>query len=193
MSNFDKYMQKAIDARDKYLEKAAKYADKDPQKAANYEQKAQEAFEKYAMKAPGFKPKPEDCGCGGGGGGGGSTPDPDPSKVKVVTYSENNLTYQVSAYEFGGQFFAEIKVPEGFMDVKGLYLADDNFSGQSANLGGHANMNGTGVQWDAAFQVWMERIMFESLAEAGQSEQTVGQPGVGVFPRLGHSFANFRD
>lgn len=83
-----------------------------------------------------------------------------PEQTKIFTYVQNGLSYTVTVYEEGGQFFADIQVTEGAMDVNAIYLADDDMSGSSTSLGGSLNMNGAGsiydgekIQWDEAIKI----------------------------------------
>lgn len=80
--------------------------------------------------------------------------------TKVFTYQQSGLSYTVTVYEQDGQFFADIQVTEGAMDLNAVYLADDVMSGASASLKGPLNMNGGGstyegerVQWDEAIKI----------------------------------------
>ncbi len=83
-----------------------------------------------------------------------------PDQTKIFTYVQNGLSYTVTVYEQGGQFFADIQVTEGAMDVNAIYLGDDVMSGSSVSLGGALNMNGAGslyegekIQWDDAIKI----------------------------------------
>lgn len=83
-----------------------------------------------------------------------------PDQTKIFTYVQNGLSYTVTVYEQGGQFFADIQVTEGAMDVNAIYLGDDIMSGSSVSLGGALNMNGAGslyegekIQWDDAIKI----------------------------------------
>ena len=81
-----------------------------------------------------------------------------PDYAKIFTYEVDGLTYTVSVYEEGGQFFADITVLEGAMDVNALYFGDDDFSGTSERLSGPLGMNGASldgeaVQWDGAIKL----------------------------------------
>ncbi|MGX9349987.1 hypothetical protein ACS3QZ_02170 [Shimia sp. W99] len=74
---------------------------------------------------------------------------------KIFTYEAEGLTYSVVIYEENGEFFADITVEEGGMDVNAIYFGDDDFSGKSESLSGPLNMNGARldgekVQWDSA-------------------------------------------
>ncbi|MCC5972770.1 MAG: hypothetical protein JJT81_01830 [Rubellimicrobium sp.] len=77
---------------------------------------------------------------------------------KTFTYVEQGLTYEVTIFEdpdSPGQFFANITVLSGAMDVNAIYFGDEDFSGASASLGGPLNMNGArldgeDIQWDQA-------------------------------------------
>ena len=74
---------------------------------------------------------------------------------KVFTYEEDGLSYSVTMYEEGGEFFADITVIDGAMDVNAVYFGDDDFSGKSEMLKGPLNMKGArhgeeDVQWDNA-------------------------------------------
>lgn len=80
--------------------------------------------------------------------------------TKIFTYQQDGLSYTVTVYEQDGQFFADIQVTAGAMDVNAIYLADDAMSGASASLSGPLNMNGGGsvyegesVQWDQAIKI----------------------------------------
>ena len=80
--------------------------------------------------------------------------------TKIFEYQENGLSYTVTVYERDGQFFADIVVNEGAMDVNAIYLGDDDMSGLSVSLKGPLNMNGDGslyegetVQWDQAIKL----------------------------------------
>jgi hypothetical protein len=78
-----------------------------------------------------------------------------PDYAKVFNYEAEGLSYTVSLYEENGEFFADISVVEGAMDVNAVYFGDDDFSGDSASLDGPLNMNGTRlegdkIQWDDA-------------------------------------------
>lgn len=74
---------------------------------------------------------------------------------KIFTYEAEGLMYTVTVYEDNGNFFADITVTEGAMDVNAIYLGDDDFSGLSDMLNGPLNMNGAKLdgetaQWDDA-------------------------------------------
>jgi len=69
---------------------------------------------------------------------------------KVFTYEVNGLSYTITVYEEAGEYFADINVSEGAMDVNAIYFGDDDQSGKSASLGGPLNMNGTKTQFDDA-------------------------------------------
>lgn len=78
-----------------------------------------------------------------------------PDYSKVFNYEVDGLAYTVSLYEVDGEFFADISVIEGAMDVNAIYFGDDGNSGPSASLDGPLNMNGARldgerVQWDDA-------------------------------------------
>ena len=77
--------------------------------------------------------------------------------IKTFSYEEGGLSYTVTVYEENDEIFADIKVLSGSMDVNAVYIADDDFSGKSANLTGPLNMSGGGslldgkrIQWDHA-------------------------------------------
>ncbi len=81
-------------------------------------------------------------------------------EAKIFDYQENGLSYTVTVYEKDGQFFADVQVNEGAMDVNAVYFGDDDLSGTSASLKGPLNMNGAGsvyegeaVQWDEAIKL----------------------------------------
>lgn len=81
-----------------------------------------------------------------------------PEYSRVFTYETEGLSYTVSLYEVDGTIMADIRVLEGSMDVNALYVGDDDFSGDSASLGGPLNMNGASldgerIQWDEAFKL----------------------------------------
>ncbi len=77
---------------------------------------------------------------------------------RTFSYQEEGLAYTATIYEDPdnpGEFLADITVTEGAMDVNAIYFGDDDFSGESADLGGPLNMNGARldgeqVQWDQA-------------------------------------------
>ena len=81
--------------------------------------------------------------------------------VKTFSYSVEGLSYTVTVYEDpenAGQFLADITVNEGAMDVNAVYFGDDEFSGDSADLGKSLNMNGRTldgqeIQWDDAVKL----------------------------------------
>lgn len=82
------------------------------------------------------------------------------SAQKIFTYQQAGLSYTVTIYQKDGQFFADITVTEGAMDVNAVYFGDDTMSGPSASLKGPLNMNGGGsvydgeqVQWDGALKL----------------------------------------
>ncbi len=94
--------------------------------------------------------------------------------TKVFEYQENGLSYTVTIYEQDGQFFADVAVSEGAMDVNAVYFGDDDLSGSSASLKGPLNMNGAGseydgepVQWDAAI-----KLSDPGLGKAGTDKAT---------------------
>lgn len=98
---------------------------------------------------------------------------------KVFSYVEDGLSYTVTVYEQDGQFFADITVDEGAMDVNAIYFGDDDFSGDSAALKGPLNMNGGGsqldgetVQWDSA-----EKLSDPGLGREGADKETYLQEG----------------
>ncbi|MEP2532874.1 hypothetical protein [Shimia sp.] len=81
-----------------------------------------------------------------------------PETSKVFSYQTDGLSYTVVVYEENGEFFADISVSEGAMDVNAVYFGDDDFSGKSESLDGPLNMNGARldgdkVQWDDAAQL----------------------------------------
>lgn len=78
--------------------------------------------------------------------------------TKEFNYEVDGLSYTVVVYEEDGEFFADITVNEGAMDVNAVYFGDDDFSGSSEDLGGPLNMNGArlgdeSVQWDNATEL----------------------------------------
>lgn len=95
--------------------------------------------------------------------------------AKVFLCEENGLTYTVTVYQADdGSFKAQIEVLEGHMDVNAVYFGDDDFSGESASLGGPLNMNGGGslyqgesVQWDDAI-----RLSDPGLGPLGTDKET---------------------
>ena len=94
--------------------------------------------------------------------------------TKIFNYQENGLSYTVTVYEQDGQFFADVSVTEGAMDVNAIYFGDDDLSGQSASLKGPLNMNGAGsvyegdpVQWDEAI-----KLSDPGLGKAGTNKET---------------------
>ena len=93
---------------------------------------------------------------------------------KVFTYEENGLSYTVTVYEENGQVFADITVTSGFMDVNAVYIADDNFSGDSASLGGPLNMNGGGSTYEGETVQWDDAIALSrpGLGREGTDKET---------------------
>lgn len=94
-----------------------------------------------------------------------------PVPPKVFTYELEGLSYTVTVYEEGGEYFADINVTEGAMDVNAIYFGDDDYSGDSEMLNGPLNMNGAtneaGVQWDHA-----EEISRPGLGRDGTDKET---------------------
>ncbi|MCE0507353.1 hypothetical protein LR948_18505 [Roseivivax sp. GX 12232] len=93
---------------------------------------------------------------------------------KVFTYQEGDLAYTVTVYCEGGEFFADITVTSGAMDVNALYMADASHEGESESLSGPLNMNGGGgtyqgeeVQWDSAIE-----LSDPGLGREGESKET---------------------
>lgn len=77
---------------------------------------------------------------------------------RITTVVQNGLTYTLRVHEVDGQFFLDVTVEEGQMHLNAVYVADDDFSGDSAGLGGPLNMNGArlegeAVQWDDAIAI----------------------------------------
>lgn len=93
---------------------------------------------------------------------------------KIFTYQTQGLTYTVTVYERDGQFFADINVSEGAMDVNALYLADDVMSGASADLKGPLNMNGAGAQYEGETVQWDQAIKLSDpgLGRLGTGKET---------------------
>lgn len=96
------------------------------------------------------------------------------SAQKIFTYQQAGLSYTVTIYQKDGQFFADITVTEGAMDVNAVYFGDDTMSGPSASLKGPLNMNGGGsvydgeqVQWDGAL-----KLSDPGLGKAGTAKDT---------------------
>jgi hypothetical protein len=78
--------------------------------------------------------------------------------TKVFNYQLDGLSFTVTVYEEGGEFFADITVDEGEMDVNAIYFGDSDYSGDSASLNGPLNLNGVRlegeeVQWDQAIEL----------------------------------------
>ncbi|MDU8914213.1 hypothetical protein [Aestuariicoccus sp. MJ-SS9] len=94
---------------------------------------------------------------------------------KTFTYETEGLSYTVVIYEdpeTPGSFLADITVDEGAMDVNAVYFGDDDFSGDSASLGGPLNMNGARldgekVQWDSA-----DELSSPGLGPEGTDKET---------------------
>ncbi|MFW8595468.1 hypothetical protein [Cribrihabitans neustonicus] len=100
-----------------------------------------------------------------------------PVSSKVFTYEAEGLSYTVTVYEEAGQFFADIAVTEGAMDVNAIYLGDDDFSGPSESLRGPLNMNGArlggeDVQWDSAVE-----LSRPGLGREGADKETYVETG----------------
>ncbi len=81
-----------------------------------------------------------------------------PDQSKIFTYEVEGLSYTVTVYQQDGNFFADIAVTEGAMDVNAIYIGDDDYSGDSVSLDGPLNMNGVRldgetVQWDDATEL----------------------------------------
>lgn len=96
---------------------------------------------------------------------------------RIFTYEVAGLSYTVTVYEEGGKVYADITVLEGAMDVNAVYFGDDDFSGQSASLGGPHNMNGAAlggerVQWDGA-----SRLSEPGLGREGTEKETFVSAG----------------
>ncbi|NSY38943.1 hypothetical protein [Leisingera sp. ANG59] len=96
---------------------------------------------------------------------------------KIFTYAVDGLAYTVTVYEENGEFFADITVEEGAMDVNAIYFGDDDFSGSSESLNGPLNMNGASldgekVQWDEATE-----LSRPGLGPAGEDKETYLQTG----------------
>ncbi|MCC5966055.1 MAG: hypothetical protein JJU24_07945 [Natronohydrobacter sp.] len=98
---------------------------------------------------------------------------------RVFTYEENGLSYTVTVYESDGQIFADVTVNSGFMDVNAVYIADDDFSGASASLGGPLNMNGGGSQFEGETVQWDDAIALSrpGLGREGTDKPTFLQAG----------------
>ncbi|KIC30948.1 hypothetical protein [Leisingera sp. ANG-M6] len=100
-----------------------------------------------------------------------------PETSKIFTYAVDGLAYTVTVYEENGEFFADITVDEGAMDVNAIYFGDDDFSGSSVSLSGPLNMNGTRldgekVQWDEATE-----LSNPGLGPEGEDKETYLQTG----------------
>ncbi|WP_027235259.1 hypothetical protein [Leisingera caerulea] len=100
-----------------------------------------------------------------------------PDSSKVFTYAVEGLSYTVTVYEENGEFFADITVDDGAMDVNAVYFGDDDFSGSSVSLGGPLNMNGARldgekVQWDEATE-----LSSPGLGPEGETKETYLQAG----------------
>lgn len=98
---------------------------------------------------------------------------------RVFTYEENGLSYTVTVYESDGQIFADVTVNSGFMDVNAVYIADNDFSGASASLGGPLNMNGGGSQFEGETVQWDDAIALSrpGLGREGTEKATFLQAG----------------
>ncbi|MEW2912840.1 hypothetical protein [Leisingera sp. JC11] len=100
-----------------------------------------------------------------------------PESSKIFTYAVDGLAYTVTVYEENGEFFADITVDEGAMDVNAIYFGDDDFSGSSESLSGPLNLNGASldgekVQWDEATQ-----LSDPGLGPEGEDKETYLQTG----------------
>ncbi|KIC34021.1 hypothetical protein [Leisingera sp. ANG-S5] len=100
-----------------------------------------------------------------------------PETSKIFTYAVDGLAYTVTVYEENGEFFADITVDDGAMDVNAIYFGDDDFSGSSESLSGPLNMNGTRldgekVQWDEATE-----LSDPGLGPEGEDKETYLQTG----------------
>lgn len=94
--------------------------------------------------------------------------------TKNFEYQENGLSYTVTLYEKNGEFFADITVNDGAMDVNAIYFGDDDMSGPSASLKGPLNMNGAGAEYDGEAVQWDDalRLSDPGLGKAGTDKET---------------------
>lgn len=90
------------------------------------------------------------------------------SSSKSFSYQESGLSYTVSFREVEGQFFADITVDEGFMDVNAVYLGDSDASGPSESLKGPLNMNGGGAQFQGEKVQWDQAVELSKPGLKGQ-------------------------
>jgi hypothetical protein len=98
---------------------------------------------------------------------------------KVFDYVVDGLAYTVTIQERDGEFFADITVLEGAMDVNAVYFGDDDFSGPSAGLGGPLNMNGGGSQYEGEAVQWDDAIVLSrpGLGREGTDKETYVSEG----------------
>ncbi len=95
--------------------------------------------------------------------------------LKVFTYETEGLSYEVRVYcDDEGNFFAEVTVLSGAMDVNALYLADDDHADDSEGLSGPLNMNGAGSEYDGTEVQWDEAIKLSDpgLGPEGEDKDT---------------------
>lgn len=100
-------------------------------------------------------------------------------QTKVFQYQENGLSYTVTVYEKDGEFFADVLVNEGAMDVNAIYFGDDDASGASASLKGPLNMNGAGSEYEGEDVQWDEAVKLSDpgLGKAGTGKDTYVSAG----------------
>lgn len=98
---------------------------------------------------------------------------------KVFEYKTDGLTYIVTVYEENGEFFADINVTEGAMDVNAIYFGDSDFSGQSESLNGPLNMNGGGSQYEGETVQWDDAVKLSDpgLGPDGTDKETYVSEG----------------
>lgn len=100
-------------------------------------------------------------------------------QAKIFEYQENGLSYTVTVYERDGEFFADVMVNEGAMDVNAIYFGDDDMSGQSASLKGPLTMNGGGTEYNDEAVQWDEAIKLSDpgLGKEGAEKETFVSEG----------------
>ena len=94
--------------------------------------------------------------------------------TKTFNYEIDGLSYTVVLTETDSGVTASITVNEGHMDVNALYWGDDEFDGESVNLGGPLNMNGAGSQLDGEPVEWDDALALSSpgLGPDGTDKET---------------------
>lgn len=94
--------------------------------------------------------------------------------TKIFTYQQAGLSYTVTIYAKDGNFFADVTVDHGAMDLNAVYFGDDDFSGPSATLKGPLNMSGGGSQYEGETVQWDQAIKLSDpgLGKSGTNKST---------------------